>query len=47
MPTVAIELNDAGVTTARQGTLLPESPGYALVDGEHLVVGAEARDRAR
>ena len=47
MPTVAIELNDAGVTTARQGTLLPESPGYALVDGERLVVGVEARDRAR
>ncbi|MDH3211326.1 MAG: hypothetical protein OEM05_02465 [Myxococcales bacterium] len=47
MPTVAIELNDAGVTIARQGTLLPESPGYALVDGEQLVVGAEAREQAR
>jgi hypothetical protein len=47
VPTIAIELNDGGVTIARQGTLLPESPGYALVDGENLVVGAEARDRAR
>jgi hypothetical protein len=47
VPTIAIEMNDGGVTIARQGTLLPESPGYALVDGDHLVVGAEARDRAR
>jgi hypothetical protein len=45
--TVAIELNDAGVAVARGRTLLPESPGYALVEGDQLVVGAEARQAAR
>jgi hypothetical protein len=45
--TIAIELNDAGVTIARQGAILPESPGYALVEGDRLVVGADARARAR
>lgn len=47
MGTVAIELNDAGITVARGRTLLPESPGYALVEGDQLVVGAEAQRAAR
>ncbi len=47
MATFAIELNDAGVAVARGRSLLPESPGYALVEAERLVVGAEARQAAR
>ncbi len=47
MTTVAIELNDSGLTIVREGTLLPESPGYAVLEGDQLMVGAEARGAAR
>jgi len=45
--TAAIELNDSGLAIARDGTLLPESPGYAVLEADQLVVGAEARSTAR
>ena len=47
MSSVAIELNDAGVAIAKDGALLRESPGYALVDGDRVLVGTEAQRKAR
>ncbi len=47
MSSVAIELNDAGVTIAKAGALLRESPGYALVDGDRVLVGTAAQRKAR
>ncbi len=47
MSSVAIELNDAGVAIAKDGALLQESPGYALVDGDRVLVGTEAQRKAR
>jgi FHA domain len=48
---VAVEINDAGILVAVEGAGRPEprppSPGYALLDGERLVVGLEAVRRAR
>ncbi len=39
MSTAAIELNDSGFAIVRDGALLPESPGYAVLEGDQLVVG--------
>ena len=48
MTTVAIDLNDAGLLVASdQGTLVGQSPGYALLDGKDLSVGAAAQTRSR
>lgn len=51
MATLGLELNDAGLVAvrseAKNALAAPESPGYALVEGERLVLGQEARDRAR
>ncbi len=51
MTTLAIELNDAGFVAIRSEAPdvleAPESPGYAVVEGASLVLGPEARDRAR
>jgi hypothetical protein len=45
---LAFELNDAGVTAvADDGEPLPPSPGYALFDGDELLVGRRAAARAR
>jgi len=51
MSILAIALNDAGVTAVsdrkgRRGTM-SVSPGYALLDGDRLIVGAEAAEQAR
>lgn len=43
----AIELNDAAVTLARDGVLRAQSPGYALVEQNTLLVGEEAFQQAR
>jgi len=47
MSLAAIELNDAAVALARDGELLSESPGFALIEKDALVVGDDARRRAR
>ena len=47
MSLAAIELNDAAVALARDGELLSESPGFALVEKDTLLVGDDARRRAR
>ena len=46
--TVALELNDAGLlAVSAAGPLAPPSPGYAAVDGDRLLTGHAARQRAR
>ena len=47
MSLAAIELNDAAVALARDGELLSESPGFALIGKGTLLVGDDARRRAR
>lgn len=47
MTLAAIELDDAAVSLARDGTLVTRSPGFALLDGDRLAVGEHARCRAR
>ncbi len=48
MSTLAIEINDAGITCAGgSADGRPPSPGYALVDKSTLVTGDEAFQRAR
>ncbi len=47
MSIAAIELNDASVALARDGALLARSPGFALLDGEILTIGEDARRQAR
>ena len=37
-----IELNDSGIQVAVDGDLVTTSPGYAVMDGEKLLVGTEA-----
>jgi hypothetical protein len=45
--TLALEINDAGLILAAEGMVLAESPGYAMLDGPRVVVGALAAGRAR
>jgi hypothetical protein len=48
MSTVAIELNDTGILVASEPPLQIEaSPGYVLLEGKELHLGAEAQSRAR
>ncbi len=51
MSILALELNGAGVTGVSDrggaGETMPASPGYALLDGDRLVTGAEAAQQAR
>ncbi len=47
MSLAAIELNDAAVALARDGALLTESPGYALIEEGTLLVGNDALRQAR
>ncbi len=43
MSLAAIELNDAAVALARDGELLSESPGFALMEEDTLRLGDDAR----
>ena len=43
----AIELNDVAVTLARDGALLSQSPGFALLEQDTLLVGDDALRQAR
>ncbi|NNF51345.1 MAG: hypothetical protein HKN59_02795 [Gammaproteobacteria bacterium] len=47
MSIFVIEFNDAAISASRDGELLLESPGYAVLDGQQLYLGNEARDIAR
>ncbi|TVS16743.1 MAG: hypothetical protein EA417_08820 [Gammaproteobacteria bacterium] len=42
-----IELNDAGVRIGNEAQHLAESPGYALLQGDRLLLGMQARSEAR
>lgn len=43
----AIEFNDTGIALARDGVLLAQCPGYALLDNDRLLVGEEALRQSR
>jgi hypothetical protein len=45
--TIAIEINDAGLTVAGRDEILAVEPGYALVDGLAVVTGGAAHGQAR
>lgn len=47
MSIIIIEINDAALSISRDGDLLLESPGYAVLDGNQLYLGNEARKLAR
>lgn len=47
MTTLAIEINDAGLTVADRERILVVEPGYALVDKGQIVTGADAYAQAR
>jgi hypothetical protein len=45
--TAYIELNDAGILQAVNGELVSSSPAYAVLDNNQLLLGNEARSKAR
>jgi hypothetical protein len=45
--TLALELNDVGLTLAGDGEILAEEPGYAMLDGATPETGTAAARRAR
>jgi hypothetical protein len=45
--TLALEINDVGLVLARDGELLAEEPGFAMLDGREAETGAAAMRRAR
>ncbi len=45
-PLLALEINDAGLRLARAGTVLADSPGFALPLGREVVTGSAAREQA-
>jgi hypothetical protein len=45
--TLALEINDVGLTLAGDGEILAEEPGYAMLDGAAPETGAAAAQRAR
>jgi hypothetical protein len=45
--TLALEVNDAGLTLAAEGEILAEEPGIAMLDGAEPETGAAAARRAR
>ena len=45
--TLALEINDAGLLLARDGSILAEEPGIAVLDGASAETGAAAALRAR
>jgi hypothetical protein len=47
MGVLALELNDAGLVSSAGEGWRDEGPGYALLDPERLLLGAEARAQAR
>ncbi len=47
MSIFVFEFNDAGINVSRDGELLLESPGYAVLDGQQLYLGNEAQEIAR
>ena len=47
MTTIAIEINDAGITVAGRDGVLAAEPGYALVDAGRIVTGEAAYGQAR
>lgn len=47
MALYVIELNDAGVRLANAERCLAESPGYALLQGDRMLLGDRARSEAR
>ncbi len=47
MSIFVFEFNDAGISASKDGELLLESPGYAVMDGQQLYLGNEAQDIAR
>lgn len=47
MTLYVIELNDAGVRLANAERCMAESPGYALLQGDRLLLGERARSEAR
>ncbi len=47
MSRVAIEIVDAGLVAARDGSVSPASPGVALLDPQDFAVGRDAAARAR
>ncbi|MCZ6502262.1 MAG: hypothetical protein O6945_07095 [Gammaproteobacteria bacterium] len=42
-----IEINDAGIQVAIENEIVTTSPGFAVMDGDHLLVGEEALQNAR
>lgn len=47
MSVTIIELNDSGIRVARDGEVLVSSSGYAVIDGDNIVLGEDARKQAR
>ena len=45
--TLALEINDAGLVLARDGHVVAEVPGYAMLDGREPQTGRAAERRAR
>ena len=45
--TLALELNDVGLILARDGAILAEEPGCAMLDGPAPETGVAAARRAR
>jgi len=45
--TLALEINDAGLVLARDGNVVAEAPGYAMLDGREPQTGLAAERRAR
>jgi len=45
--TLALEINDAGLVLARDGHVVAEVPGYAMLDGREPQTGLAAERRAR
>jgi len=45
--TLALEINDAGLVLARDGQVLADVPGYAMLDGREPQTGLAAERRAR
>ncbi|MFK8016677.1 MAG: hypothetical protein AB8G17_14685, partial [Gammaproteobacteria bacterium] len=44
---VLLELNDSGLSLARDGQVVVSEPGYALLDGREIVVGDAAAAQSR
>ncbi|XOV87673.1 MAG: FHA domain-containing protein [Pseudomonadota bacterium] len=47
MSTAIIEINDAGLRAAIDGNICLTSPGYAVMDGDRLLVGEQGQKNAR